>query len=247
MKITETLEQLGLHPNEVKIYLAALELGQANITELSAKVSIPRTTVREHIDEMLQKGLLNQFEKHGRTILIAVEPSRLLAHEQAKEVALSSILPELEAIREKSGIQKPIIRTFFGLSEIRQIYDDMIATKHPILGVDAFRDGREILGMDFMNSFVQRRYEHFLKIRLIVEKTPAALELQARDSDQLRRTRFLPDNFELRRTANFIYGNKVAMISFNRKEPTGIVIEDPDTAHTMSIFFESLWNQSTDK
>src|SRR3989344_1015513 len=218
MDVQTILEQLGYHANEIKIYLAALGMGEINITELASQAGLPRTTVREHVEEMQKKGLLNHYEKHGRTFYMAGLPSRLLAREKEREAALSLVLPDLEAIKAKSGMQKPTISTFYGIEEIKEFFD----------------------------SFIKLRYEHFLKIQLIVEKTSATLELKKKDSDQLRRTKFLPSNFQLRRTSNFIYGNKVAMISMNRKEPMGIIVEDPDIVHTMTVYFENLWNQSTD-
>ena len=246
MDVQTILEQLGYHANEIKIYLAALEMGEINITELASQAGLPRTTVREHVEEMLKKGLLNHYEKHGRTFYMAGLPSRLLAREKEREAALSLVLPDLEAIKAKNGIQKPTISTFYGVEEIKEIFKDMIETKHHIMAVDAWEDIQKFLGKEFIDSFIKLRYEHFLKIQLIVEKTSATWELKKKDSDQLRRTKFLPSNFQLRRTSNFIYGNKVAMISMNRKEPMGIIVEDPDIVHTMTVYFENLWNQSTD-
>jgi hypothetical protein len=96
-------------------------------------------------------------------------------------------------------------------------------------------------GDDFISDFIERRYRHYLKIRLITPQTALAKVLKQRDTKELRHTRFLPDYIALRRVSNFIYGNKLAIISMNKHEPVGIVIEDPDVVHAMSIYFESLW------
>ncbi len=246
MNPEQILEKLGYSQQETRIYLAALELGEATVSELADKVGIPRTTVREYIDSMAKKGLLNHLEKRNHTYFVAEDPSRLMIQLKETESELASILPKLEIIRRKSLVDKPKIGTFYGIEEIKKIFDDMIETKKPILAVDVWRDIRELLGVEFMNSFIKRRHEHFLKIRLILERSESSSELKRTDAEQLRRTRFLPENYQLRGTTNYVYGDKVAIISLNQKEPTGIVIEDPNIANTMSVYFESLWNQSSD-
>jgi hypothetical protein len=63
------------------------------------------------------------------------------------------------------------------------------------------------------------------------------------DGEELRTTQFLPSSIAIN-NCNFIYANKVAIISLNKKRPVGILIEDEDIHHTMEILFESVWRES---
>ncbi|MCC2631208.1 MAG: hypothetical protein K0S38_1017, partial [Candidatus Paceibacter sp.] len=84
---------------------------------------------------------------------------------------------------------------------------------------------------------------HFLKIRLLTTRTTLSRELKKNDDQELRTTCFLSNDSQIR-TSNFFYGNKVAIISLNKKLPVGSIIEDQDIHDTMSVLFEALWQKS---
>lgn len=246
MHLQTVLNQLGYPMNQVKIYLACLKMGEGTIADIAEQVSMPRTTVTELLADMSKHGLLNHYAKKGRKYWVAENPDKLMITLKEREAALQTILPQLHAMKFESGAAKPNIRTYSGVEEVKNIYDDIINTKHHIMAVVSWDDVKEFFGDNFMNDFIERRAAHFLKIRLIAPKTQLSLTLKANDHIQLRQTRFLPEHIALRRVSNFIYGGKVATISLNRTVPTGIVIHDPDVAHAQSIYFESLWHHSSD-
>jgi hypothetical protein len=80
-------------------------------------------------------------------------------------------------------------------------------------------------------------------MRLLTPKTNLSQKLKTRDEKELRATRFWPEDVHIENT-NFIYGNKVALISLNKERPTGVLIEDIDIKNTMTVFFETLWEKS---
>lgn len=246
MHIQTALHQLGYPMNQVKIYLAALKMGEGTIADIAEQVNMPRTTVTELLAEMSKHGLMNYYTKKSRKVWVAENPDKLMVIVKEREAALKAVLPQLHAMKFDSGLAKPNIRCYIGAKEVVNVYDDIIEASHNILAVVSWDDVNDFLGSDFMSDFVERRHNHFLKIRLITPKTTLSQKLKARDAEESRQTRFLPEQISLRHVSNFIYGDKVAMISFNRKNPTGIIIQDPDIAHAQTIYFESLWRHSTE-
>jgi hypothetical protein len=123
------------------------------------------------------------------------------------------------------------------------VYDDILETKKHILAIISWPEWAELLGKDFVDQFMMQRYRQFLKIRLLTQRTVLAMDLKKRDEKELRTTCFLPPEIEIKNT-NFIYGDKVAIISFNKKFPIGIIIEDPSIRQTMEALFELLWKKS---
>lgn len=247
MHIQTVLSQLGYPMSQVKIYLASLKLGEGTIADISQQVDMPRTTVTELITDMHKHGLMEYYVRNGRKYWVAENPDKLMIMVKEREAALQAILPELHAMKFDSGVAKPNIRTYIGLEEVKNIYNDIIETKHHIMAVANWDDVKEFFGEEFITDFVERRYSHFLKMRLIAPKTELSLSLKANDSKELRQTRFLPEHIALRRVSNFIYDGKVATISMNRKVPTGLIVHDPDVAHAQSVYFESLWHHSTEQ
>jgi HTH-type transcriptional regulator, sugar sensing transcriptional regulator len=247
MNKQQLLEKLGYHPYEASIYLAALELGEATVSELAHKTEMPRTSVQEVLMQMQKKGMISSYTKQTHKYWLAENPEKLLAGLKENEETFRNMIPELQALRPTGSDDKPQVRVYTGVNEIKLIMDDIIETKHHMLALISWDDWTNFFGQEYIRDFIERRYKHFLKIKVITPRTPLAFELKKKDQEQLRQTRFLPDSIDLKRISNFIYGNKIAIISLNKKEPTGILIEDPAVVYGNTLYFENLWSHSSDK
>jgi sugar-specific transcriptional regulator TrmB len=245
MHLRTIIEQLGYTPHEVTVYLASVELGGSTATEIAEKAKLPRTTVNLVIDSLHRKGLINAYLKSRRKIWAAENPEKLLIHMKENEAALKTIFPELQSLRHDTGA-KPTVRTYGGAEEIKQIMHDILETKQHISAIISWDDWIALLGKPYMDDFIESRAKQYLRIRVLTPKTKTAVALREKDVSELRITEFLPESIAIN-NCNFIYGNKVAIISVRTKRPVGILIEDEDIHHTMEILFESLWQQSGGK
>lgn len=242
MHLRTAIEQLGYSPNETTVYLAALELGGSSVTEIAAKVKMPRTSVTLIVEALHKKGLMNAYLERRRKVWAAENPEKLLINLREREAALKVVLPELQSLRHDTGV-KPTVRTYSSVTEIQQIMNDIIDTKHNFSAIVAWDDWVRVLGKAYVDDFIESRYRHFLKVRLLTPRTKLSIGLKERDQEELRTTHFLPDSIAIN-NSNFLYANKVAIISLNPKRPVGILIEDRDIHHTMEVLFESLWRES---
>jgi sugar-specific transcriptional regulator TrmB len=242
MQVQKIIEHLGYKPNEAKVYLAALSLGECHVSDIAAKVRLPPSSTQAIVDKLHKDGLINFYVRKRYKYWVAENPELLLARLQEREEDVRAALPRIAALRHgREG--KPTIEVFTGPEEIKFIHDDIIATKQPVSLIVAWDEWVALLGEGYIHDFIERRAHHFLKIRLIAPRTPVSLKLKERDAVELRETRFLPDGISVH-TSNFIYGDKVGIISLNKKQPTGVLIRDPDVRDTMMIFFEELWQRS---
>jgi HTH-type transcriptional regulator, sugar sensing transcriptional regulator len=246
MNRQQLLEKLGFHPYEVSIYLAALELGEATVSDLAHKTEMPRTSVQEVLINMQKRGMVSSYSRQNHKFWIAENPEKLFVALKENEEAFKNILPELQALRPHSE-GKPQVKVYSGVKEIKLIMDDMINTKHHILALISWDDWVEFFGKDYIEDYIERRRTHFLKIRIITPRTPLTEKLKSIDEKELRQTRFLSGDINLKRINNFIYGDKIAIISLNKKEPTGILIEDSDVVYGNTLYFENLWNSCNNK
>ena len=243
MHLQKVIENFGYTPNEAVVYLAALEMTECTVATLASRTHLPRTSVTLAVESLHKHGLLNSYKRHNSKFWSAENPEKLLIASREREAALRTVLPELSAKRRDQG-GKPTIKVFSGVEDIKLILDDMIAAKHHILGIAPWDEWVALFGDEYMNDFIASRKDHFLQIRFLVPKTPSSAKLKANDAKELRATRFLPSDIHIP-TSQYMYGNKVAIISLNKREPTGLVIEDNDVHDTMSIFFEELWKRSS--
>ncbi|MCR4276369.1 MAG: BlaI/MecI/CopY family transcriptional regulator [Candidatus Parcubacteria bacterium] len=242
MHIPSAIEQLGYSPHEVKVYLAVLKLGESTATDIAEKTQIPRTTVNLIIDSLHRKGLLNAYLQHRRKIWTAENPNKLLMRLKEREAALKVILPELRSFQHNVDA-KFTVRTYNGAEEIKQIMNDILETKHHFSAIHLWDDWVDLLGRSYMDDFIESRIRQHMHVRLLVPKTKMTLALKEKDSKELRITQFFSDSITIN-NSNFMYGNKVAIISMKTKQPVGILIENKDIHHTMEVLFESLWRQS---
>lgn len=241
MHTQKAIEQLGYEPNEAKVYLAVLSLGDSTVSDIANKTKLPRTSTQIIVEKLHKDGLLNFYTKRRYKYWLAENPEKFLLNLKNKEENFRAVLPKFSSIKDNEG-SKPIVKIFSGEDEIKLIHQDILETKHNVLAVIPWDDWLEVLGEEYVDDFIERRKEHFLKMKLLVSRTKQTHKLVEEDDNALRHTRFLPNDVDIRNTI-FIYENKVAIISLNKKYPTGILIEDENSRQTMSAFFESLWNQ----
>lgn len=245
IKLQKTLEKLGYHRHDVRIYLAALALGEATASELAQYAEMPRTTTVETIEYMSKKGLLVSYLKGLKKYWVAENPEKILSDYRANEKILESIVPELISIK-KEIVHKPLTKFFTGITEIKKILDDVIDSKHHVASLIALEDWFKFFGEEHTYEFIKKRSKSFLRIRILTTLSETSRELKKNDARELRHIKFLPNNVQLRQVVNFIYGDKVAIISFNKKSPSGVIIEDEDVAKAHMLYFENLWEQSTE-
>jgi hypothetical protein len=87
------------------------------------------------------------------------------------------------------------------------------------------------------------RQKHFLHVRLLTDKSKESEDLRKRDAQELRETRFVPAKYNFK-TANWIFGDKVALLSMQKEHPMGIVIEDKALADTFRMYVELMWENA---
>ena len=74
----EQLERLGLNRNEAKIYLALLDLGEAQAGQISKKAQINRTTTYDSVERLIQRGLVTYVIKANKKVFQPVHPTKIL-------------------------------------------------------------------------------------------------------------------------------------------------------------------------
>lgn len=244
MQTQKVIEQLGYTANEAKVYLAALGLGEAHISDIASKVKMPRSTAQAIVDKLQKDGLMNFYVQRRYKYWVAEKPERLLDQLRKRQEMLQEMLPELSRLKKPSGSHKPTVKVFTGRDEINHILDDMINTRQHILAIipeDSFVELFQ--GTSNFEDFTQSRVRNFLRFRVLAPNTPTGRSLAERGNKELREIRFLPDRVKIK-TASFMYGDKVALMIFNQRQPMAVLIEDPTIRETKVVMFEELWDQS---
>lgn len=239
-KFNQLFSALGLSETETKIYLAVLELGQTNMQNLAKKSGVKRTRIYNYIEKLEQKNLISVSKKKKRQIYSATNPEHLLEIEKARIGEIQNNLPELMAIYNKPE-NKPKITFYEGVEGIKTIYADSLKERKPIVGWSDFENMADVLGEYYFDIYPPERAKRGIVIKTFIPDGPKSRNFQKKDAQYLRQTKLV--KFSDWKTEIYIYGNKVALMSFRSKPPLAVLIEDQDITQTLRFIWEQLWSK----
>lgn len=238
----EMLSVLGMSPMQGKVYIAALELGEAGMQALSRKAGVNRSTIYTFIEDLKSRGYIQETKRGRRRVYSAAHPDLLLEKEKGRVAELERMLPELVAINNRSK-HKPKVTFYEGLEGIETVYNDMLRDKKEIVAYEDLDNLKEGLSGKTFEWFPKERAKRDILIRSISRDTPLAREFSKRNIGLLRETKFLKTK-EFRTDIN-IYGNKVALMDL-RGTPFAVLIENKDIAETLRTVWKELWDRLED-
>lgn len=234
------LASLNLSEAEAGVYLAALELGQASMQDLSYKSKIRRTSIYNFIEKLKERGLITETKKRKRRVYSAVHPEQLLEIEKTRLVELQRNLPELLAVYNKSDT-KPRVTFYEGIEGTEQVYADMLKDKQPIYAYEDLEHMMAGMRPIFSSTWPTERAKRGIPLKSISRDSATAREFTKQNIRLLRQTKFIEAE-DLKTEIN-IYGNKVALTSFRTKPPFCVLIEDRDIAETLRTAWLELWKR----
>jgi len=134
-EIKNSLKELGFKENEIKIYLAATELGEATASQIAKKASLPRTTAISLLLKLEENHYLSTHKYKGTTYFW-IESPKILKESFESKIAiaekLDSILtdvyhsesdfPFAKVYDSKQSIKKFIEKTLLNLKKKSTIY-----------------------------------------------------------------------------------------------------------------------------
>ena len=237
----DILREFGLSANEVKVYLAALQMGSSKVQPIARKAGLLRTTTYEILGSLTEKGIVSSHIRSGIKYFDAASPQNLLHILSERKQKLLSILPELESLTALTH-EKPHLELYQGRDGLKTILDDIIKTKPREICTISSAKILDVLTFYFPH-WIERRIEAGIFARVLQQKVQPIQEMKLRDKTHLREIRFLPPSFKIN-THTQIYGSKLAILSLQMEELVGVIIENKWIAQTQQSFFDFLWNSS---
>lgn len=252
--ITDLIE-LGLTPEEAKVYLATLELGGSYASNIARKAKINRATCYHTLNNLKSKNYLRSYNKGKVLWFDAEDPQKILQTQKEKLQKAKNLIPQLLSISNSSTF-KPKIRFYERKEGIQEILEDILEssetpdhTKTEVLGYTNL-EALSQLFPQYFREYCKRKVSKKIKTRYLVPETEKGFEI----IDQFYPKKFDPALLEIlqvnREEFYFeneisIYQNKVSVISLNPEELLGIIIESPTFAKSMRSIFNLAWLGAT--
>lgn len=247
-EINAILSDLGITEKAIVIYLELLKTDYATPTQLSKRTDVNRTSVYDVIQELTSKGLVSNFKKNGRLFFGALDPSHLANHlrsqllqqqyrfeEQMKSV--ESVLPALLSMRN-TKTSKPTVAFFEGSNGMREAYEDTLTAHEPIRAYANVETMHNALP-SFFPEYYKRRTDRKVFIRAILAKNTMSLDRAVRDQEEMRESRFLPNEYSFTPEVN-LYDNKMLVASWTEK--MAVLITSDELVGLQKLTFDLLWN-----
>jgi len=245
MKEFNNLQTLGLDEKEATLYTKALELGRFTVIQISRKTGLKRPTCYLILDSLLKKGFVNTVPQSKKLLYEAESPEILIEHAERNLVLAKKVLPFLTSL-QKQDSETPLMKVYSGQNGIHNIYNDIFKTKvtsYKYIG--ATEDVINMAGEDFIKEHIVKRIKHKVKVFGIrIKEREVSEKVYSEEKNYLREIKYAPQGFSIPGIL-FIYGTKVAFVS-SEQGNFGFIIEGSDFFKTMSAFFDTIWNLSSE-
>lgn len=244
MDVVQILKKLGFDEKEIRVYLILLSLGPAPVRKVAQAAGVNRGTSYDILKSLMKNGLVSYYHKEKRQYFVAEDPAKLERHlegrlEELRQLKqkIQAVVPELQSLYNRGG-GKPVVRYYEGFAGVKNILksvlDTMNAQKQKEYYVYSSANVRDLLYRNFP-TFTKERIKEGIAVKVIALGEGGA-EQKLSQRKWLSREAGAP-------AYSIIYGPKTAHIALdNTAIPLGVVVEDPNIAHTHKLIFERLWN-----
>ncbi|MFT7615619.1 MAG: sugar-specific transcriptional regulator TrmB [Candidatus Woesearchaeota archaeon] len=245
----ELLQDLGLSPNEAKIYETLIQLSEASVQEISNKSGVHRRNVYDSMQKLIEKGLGSEVFVKGEKNFKAINPRRLLELLKEKEERINNVLPQMQA-RYEAVEETEEAYLYRGIEGFKSYLQDILKTGETVYFIGAkafwldprlqhflprFQRERKKLGIKFKHLFDQEVKDEKSSILKIVDKP----------------YKFMPEKYSSQ-TAVDIFGPYVVTFVGVRpgelsEEPLMFVMKSQKLADGYRKFFQLMWDSCTEK
>lgn len=230
------------------MYLACLEINGGAVSSIARKAGVNRVSCYHTIENLLERRLLSQYNKNGMKCFAPEPPEQVLRLAEEQVNIAKSLLPELRSLASALAF-KPKIRFYEGRDGVEKVFLESLTAKGEILGYTNLKLVTEFFP-DFFTSYTHDRLRKKIKSRYLSPSTVESVHVI---------DRFLPKNYDpnliemlLVNKEQFpfdneilIFNNIVGIVSLNKDELLGLIVESPTFARTMKAVFDLAWLGAT--
>lgn len=123
--INDILKNFSFSEAESELYMAALKLKNATVSEIAEKAGMGRTVAYFHIKNLLKKKVLKQKKSGSKIVVCPVAPAELAERLQESVGNFKTLIPRLESLSTVEN-EIPQIEIMESNAAFEKIYDEVI-------------------------------------------------------------------------------------------------------------------------
>lgn len=241
-EIKAKLLELGFKNNEVKVFIALTQLGEAPASKVAKKVDLPRTTVISILDKLVGDNYVSGHKYRGVTSYW-IESPRMLQQSLENKMLIASDLgdllkdlyhteadfPSAEVYDSKLGIKKYIEKLLFKIKKGTTIYT-----------IDTPGSGNyeKIFSRDFGKTLIAMKNKKNVATKTLIPAGSFTLIDDEKLSSQHIELRELPQSVDFR--ASFWIIDDIVVL-FSGKYPFIVATQHKIIAESLKSIFNFFW------
>lgn len=238
-RIIIALEAIGLHKNEILIYLDLIKIGSSSAHDIATRTKIHRPNVYDTLNKLLKKGIVTQSIKENKKVFYPISPKNLMNYLKQKEYDLQEVIPEIEKIHNTPKKPRRVTMSE-GIRAFRNILDSLLEKNQDIFAYGIPKEVPNIIG-GFIGDFHKRRIEKKITMKHIYNQD-AKERIRYLNELDFTEAKALPASFNTTITT-LICGDTV-LLNFWEDPLCTIVIQNQSIANTYKNYFDIIWNQA---
>lgn len=242
---TSLYEDLGLSPNEARIYDALVTYGGSGVSTIALRSKVHRSNAYDSLHRLIEKGLVYEVFGERETLYEAVDPGKLLEFLEEKQRKLQSALPALLSRYQKHRAPEQAY-IFKGVEGVKNYLRLALKTGEDVYSLAAKGAWFDPRLTTFTEWFLKEAKKKGIKYHHIFDhevrdKLPHVLKAVG------KLYKFLPKDFSTDSTMD-IFGDHV--VTFNglelgklRDDLTIFVMVSPGLAESYRTWWKCLWDR----
>jgi len=235
----DELKEYGLTEKEAKLFLICLKTGEATANRLSELIDLPRSTVYDILQKLINQGLISTTVKSKKTNYIANNPKVLLKALDDKRYKIERILPQLISIQNQIH-DKPIAEVYEGKTGVIFELDSILNNAKSIKLIGSRKNALRVIQYH-PDNFIVKRIEKKIPIKQILEESPEARKLKRLKFSQVKYLNSIKNS----KNVIFIYGDTVVNLILG-PELSAIRIQSKEYTQSQELLFDELWKIAKD-
>ncbi len=243
-----TTSIVNISDREKSVLASLYQHGASSIGTLAKLTLVNRTSLYPIMHNLLIKGLVTKGENRGTTLYAAITLDELNEWIERKKDDAEKAMTELQSWMKNQVLKQTDtlfteIKHYEGQEGVMNLYDDTWRNNKEkvIHALTDYEKAYEIMGDRFLrDDYFKKRISHGVHVKSLLPESPIGIkELETAES-LLREMRFIDLFADLGIEMN-IYDDKVAIIAFDKQNPSGVLIKNPIIANAFKNIFQYLW------
>ncbi|MBI5347343.1 MAG: helix-turn-helix domain-containing protein [Candidatus Aenigmarchaeota archaeon] len=239
MEIENTLKEIGLTEQEIKIYLVMLRSGSILASRIAEETRINRSHVYQILKRLIVKGFTSYVIKENRKYFSAINPEKILELVKEREEKIKLILPQLSKLSHISE-SKSIVEILEGKEGIKTILNDILRLKEEWFSFGSSGKGPEILPY-YIEHWEKGRQKNKIRLKAILDTSKTGKK-RGKELSKLNYTEigYMPSEYSSP-SSTWIYKDRVVFVMWSKEHPFAIRTISKEIAESYKNHFKVLW------